>query len=160
MLLIGGAFSIYATISGDLLNTPRVIFASACDGNLPRFLAKVHPKYRTPYRSIIIYAVIILTFALSGTFKPLAVVASGSILLVYLGVCLAVIRVRKRDGLPEAGRFRMPFGILIPVLSIAFIAWLLSGMTAEETIGVAVLLGLAALLYGGRILLAKESGRS
>ncbi len=155
MLLIGGAFSIYATISGDLLNTPRVIFASACDGNLPRFLAKVHPRYRTPYRSIILYAVLILTFALSGTFKPLAVVASGSILLVYLGVCLAVIRVRNRDGLPEAGRFRMPFGVLIPLLSIAFIAWLLSGMTAEETIGVTVLLGVAALLYGIRFVVNK-----
>ena len=55
-----------------------------------------------------------------------AVVASGSILLVYVGVCLAVIRVRVRDGLPDEGNFRLPFGATIPVLSLVFIGWLLS----------------------------------
>jgi amino acid transporter len=147
MLLIGGAFSIYSTVSGDLLNTPRVIFASARDGNLPRFLAKVHPTYHTPYRAIIFFAAVILTFALSGTFKPLAVVASGSILLVYVGVCLAVIRVRRRDGLPAPGNFRLPFGPLVPILSLAFIGWLLSSLTREEALGLVVLVGAAILLH-------------
>ena len=155
MLLVGGAFSIYSTVSGDLLNTPRVIFASARDGNLPKFLAGVHPTYRTPYRAIAFFAILILTFALTGTFKPLAVVASGSILLVYVGVCLAVLRVRARDGLPEKGNFRLPFGPLIPVLSLAFIGWLLSNLTLEEGLGLAALVGVAALAYGVRLLLGK-----
>ena len=68
LLLIGGAFSIFSTISGDLLNTPRVIFAAARDGNLPSSLAKVHPEYRTPYRAVILFGIIVLGFALSGTF--------------------------------------------------------------------------------------------
>ena len=147
LLLVGGAFSIYSTISGDLLNTPRVIFASARDGNLPRYLAKVHPTYKTPYRAIVFFAVVILVFALSGTFKPLAVVASGSILLVYTGVCLAVIRLRQRDGLPDDGQFRLPFGPLIPLLSLGFIGWLLYGLTVEEAIGLAALVVCAVILY-------------
>jgi amino acid transporter len=152
LLLIGGAFSIYSTISGDLLNTPRVIFAAARDGNLPKFLARVHPEYRTPYRSIILFGLIILGFALSGTFKPLAVVASGSILLVYFGVCLAVIRRRLRDGAPQEGQFRLPFGITVPVLALLFVGWLLSSMTKEEAIGIVVLVGVASLLYVMRFL--------
>ena len=147
LLLIGGAFSIFSTISGDLLNTPRVIFASARDGNLPRYLAKVHPTYRTPYRAIIFFAAVILAFALTGTFKPLAVVASGSILLVYAGVCLAVLQLRRRDGMPDAGQFRLPFGPLIPVLSLVFVGWLLSGLTAEEALGLGVLVVCALLLH-------------
>lgn len=158
MLLIGGAFSIYSTISGDLLNTPRVIFASARDGNLPRFLAKVHPTYRTPYRAIIFFAVLILTFALTGTFKPLAVVASGSILLVYIGVCLAVMRVRVRDGLPDEGNFRLPFGPTIPLLSLGFIGWLLSSLTAEEALGLAGLVGVAVVAYGIRVVAGRRAG--
>jgi amino acid transporter len=152
MLLIGGAFSIYSTISGDLLNTPRVIFAAARDGNLPRFLARVHPEYRTPYRSIILFGLIVLGFALSGTFKPLAVVASGSILLVYFGVCLAVIRRRLRDGAPPEGQFRLPFGITIPVLALLFVGWLLSSLTKEEAIGIAAFVALASILYLSRFL--------
>ena len=96
-------------------------------------------------------------FALSGTFKPLAVVASGSILLVYVGVCLAVIRVRVRDGLPDEGNFRLPFGATIPVLSLMFIGWLLSSLTAEEALGLAGLVAAAALVYGIRVIAGKRA---
>ena len=37
MLLVGGVISIYATVSGDMLSAPRVVFASARDNNLPKF---------------------------------------------------------------------------------------------------------------------------
>ncbi|SVC48288.1 uncharacterized protein METZ01_LOCUS301142, partial [marine metagenome] len=43
MLMVGGVISIYATVSGDMLSAPRVVFASARDNNLPKFLATVHP---------------------------------------------------------------------------------------------------------------------
>jgi amino acid transporter len=150
MLLVGGVISIYSTVSGDLLCTPRVIFAAARDNNLPRFLAKVHPKYRTPHVSIIAFCTMICAFALSGTFKPLAVVASGSILTVYAGVCLAVLQVRKRDGMPAAGQFRLPFGPLIPILACLVVGWLLLQLTAEEATSLALLVGAAAGFYGIR----------
>ena len=104
MLLVAGVISIYATVSGDMLAAPRVVFASARDGNLPGILARVHPRYKTPYVSIIFFAAVICALALSGTFKPLAVVASGSILVVYGGVSLAVLRLRQRDGHPPERR--------------------------------------------------------
>ncbi|MBT6033163.1 MAG: amino acid permease, partial [Kordiimonadaceae bacterium] len=103
LLLVGGAISIFSTLSGDILVTPRVVFASARDGNLPKILAKVHPKYNTPYISIIFFALVIGGLALTGTFKPLAVMASGSILIVYAGVSLAALRLRFRDGVPSEG---------------------------------------------------------
>ena len=70
--LVGGVISIFATVSGDILGAPRVVFASARDGNLPKFLAKVHPKYKTPYMLVIFFAAVICVFALSGKFKTLA----------------------------------------------------------------------------------------
>ena len=97
-----------------MLAAPRVVFASARDGNLPGILARVHPRYKTPYVSIIFFAAVICALAFSGTFKPLAVVASGSILLVYLGVSLAVLRLRQRDGPPPGGAFTIPGGPPFP----------------------------------------------
>ena len=147
MLLVGGAISIFATVSGDILGAPRVVFASALDGNLPKFLAKVHPKYKTPYMSIIFFAAMTCAFALSGTFKPLAVVASGSILVIYAGVSLAVIRLRYRDGEPATGNFKLPWGPVIPILSCLSIAWLLWQLSADEAIGLAALIGVSVVLY-------------
>ncbi len=147
MLLVGGAISIFATISGDILNTPRVVFASARDGNLPSILAKAHPKFKTPFVSVIFFASVICTFALTGTFKVLAVVASGSILIIYLGVSLAVLRLRFRDGQPSNDQFTIPGGALVPVLSCLFIGWLLFQLKWEEAVGLVALIGVAVILY-------------
>jgi APA family basic amino acid/polyamine antiporter len=147
MLVAGVVISIYGALSGDMLGGPRVIFASALDGNLPRFLCKVHPKYKTPHVAIIFFAIVIGVFALSGTFKYLAVVATGSLLLIDLGVSLAVLRLRQRDGLPRDGQFRLPFGPVIPLLSCTIVGWLLLQVPRDEAISIAALLGACIAIY-------------
>lgn len=150
LLIAAVVISIYSTLSGELLGGPRIVFASALDNNLPRILGRVHPKYRTPYVAIIFYAIVIVVFALSGTFKYLAVVATGSLLLVDLGVCLAVLRLRQRDGMPKAGEFRLPFGPVIPLLGCAIVGWLLLQMPPDEAVSVAVLVGICVAMYAIR----------
>jgi APA family basic amino acid/polyamine antiporter len=146
MLLVGMVLSIYGSLSGDMLGGPRVIFASSLDNNLPRFLSRVHPRYKTPYVAIIFFAVIVCVLALTGTFKYLIVVATGSLLLIDLGVSLAVLRLRQRDGLPKAGEFRLPFGPLVPLLSCGIVVWLLLQMPSEEALSVAALISAAVAI--------------
>lgn len=150
MLIAAIVLSIYSNLSGDMLGGPRVVFASALDNNLPSFLAKVHPKYKTPHAAIIFFATIIGVFALSGTFKYLAVVATGSLLLVDLGVILAVLQIRRRDGLPGEGQFKLPFGPLIPILAFAIVGWLLLQMPLNEAATVAALIGACIAFYLAR----------
>ncbi len=159
MLLVGVVISIYGAISGDMLGAPRVIFASSLDDNLPKILSKVHPKYRTPYVAVIFFAIVVCAFALSGTFKYLAVFATGSLLLIYLGVSLAVLRLRQRDGLPGAGEFRLPFGPLIPLSSCLTVGWLLLQVPAGEAAGIAGLIGASAVAYAIRARLRHRSAR-
>jgi amino acid transporter len=159
MLLVGMVISIYGTLSGDLLGGPRVIFASSLDNNLPKFLSKVHPRYKTPYVAIIFFAIIVCAFSLTGTFKYLVVFATGSLLLIYLGVSLAVMRLRQRDGLPKAGEFRLPFGPIIPLLSCGVIGWLLLQMPPEEAISVAALVSVSVAVCVIRALLRRVSGK-
>ncbi len=150
MLIAAVVLSIYSNLSGDLLGGPRVIFASSRDNNLPRFLGKVHPKYKTPHVAIIFFAIVIAVFALSGTFKYLAVVATGSLLLVDLGVILAVLRLRQRHGLPKDGEFRLPFGPVIPLMSCAIVGWLLLQVPLEEAATIAALIGACVAIYAIR----------
>ena len=150
MLIAGVVISIYSNLSGDMLGGPRVVFASSLDNNLPRFLGKVHPKYKTPHIAIIFFAVVIGVFALSGTFKYLAVVATGSLLLVDLGVILAVLRLRQRDGLPKDGEFRLPFGPIIPLLSCAIVGWLLLQVPLNEAVTSVTLVGTCSVIYAIR----------
>lgn len=155
MLLVAGVISIYATISGDMLNTPRVVYASARDGNLPKILGRVHPKYKTPYTAIIFMSAVVCSLALSGTFEKLAVVASGSVLVIYFAVSLAVIRLRLRDGLPKPGEFRLPLGPTIPILSTLIVGWLLLQLSGAEALGLAALVGASVLMYGIKLLVIR-----
>ena len=150
MLLAGVVVSIYGAISGDMLGVPRVLFASSLDDNLPRFLSKVHPRYKTPHVAVIVFAIVVCAFALSGTFRYLAVFATGSLLLIYLGVSLAVLRLRQRDGLPKAGELRLPFGPVIPLLSCLIVGWLLLQVPAQEAISIAGLISASAVVYAIR----------
>lgn len=147
LLLFAMIISIFGTLSGAVLNTPRMIFAAARDGLLPGVLAKVHPRHHTPYVAIVFYAAAACAFALTGSFKLLAVVASGAILLVYLGVALAVVALRRRHGPPSAGQFRIPGGPVVPILSAVVIIWLLLQMSAQEAIGVSLLLAVTIVIY-------------
>ena len=158
LLLVGMVISIFGCLSGDVLNTPRVVFAAARDGLLPGILAKVHPKHHTPYVAILFYVTAGCIFALTGSFRQLAVVASGSVLLVYLGVSLAVIALRRRHGPASKGQFSIPGGFVVPVLSSVVIIWLLSQMTAGEAVGIATLLAVTTLIHLVRQVRRKVAG--
>jgi amino acid transporter len=150
MLLVGVVVSIFGTLSGEMLGAPRVIFASSLAGHLPKALSKLHPRYNTPHVAIVFFAALVCAFALSGTFVYLAVFATGSLLLLYLGVSLSVLRLRQRDGLPEAGLFRLPFGPLIPVSSALVVGWLLLQVPLGEALSIAGLIGASAVVYAVR----------
>ncbi len=152
MLIAGVVISIYSGLSGDMLGGPRIIFASSLDNNLPSFLGKVHSKYKTPHVAIIFFAIVIAVFALSGTFKYLAVVATGSLLLVDLGVILAVLRLRQLRGLPKDGEFKLPFGPVIPLLSCAIVGWLLLQVPLNEAATITALIGACIVIYAIRSL--------
>ncbi|MDA1029644.1 MAG: amino acid permease [Bacteroidetes bacterium] len=146
-LLIGAGISLIGVSGGHILSNPRALFAAARDGLLPKKLAEVHPKYKTPAMAIAVYSVLACGFALSGSFKTLAIVSSGSVLLLYLGTSLAVLKLRRDGQSSDKQLFVLPFGPVIPLLSSAVVVWLLSNMTADEAIGLGILVASASVLF-------------
>ncbi len=56
LLFIGAAISMFGFLTGEILNDPRVLFASARDKVLPiKPLERIHPKFKTPHIAILTY---------------------------------------------------------------------------------------------------------
>jgi amino acid transporter len=102
LMLAGVAISSFGWVSSDLLGSPRILFAFARDGMMPRLLGRVHPRTHAPYMAILTYATVAIVLALTGSFAELAVLATlGSALLYAAGSVAAWVL--KRKGVAQAG---------------------------------------------------------
>jgi amino acid transporter len=138
LILVAMIVSTFGFMTATMLSTPRTLFALAVDGYLPRPLATVHPAYQTPHVAIAVQGVIVMAIAITGTYVKLAIIANVSILLVYLGCCLAIVRLRRLQAGAADRPFIMPGGRVVPWVASALIVALLARATAQ-----------AALLTGG-----------
>ncbi|OOG70576.1 APC family permease [Algoriphagus sp. A40] len=147
ILLIGAGISMFGMLSGEILNLPRVIFGLARDRIIPLDkLAAIHPRFKTPYLAILLYAGLGFVLAAAGGFRQLAVIASGSMLLVYFGVSLAVIQLRRKKAANPAD-FKIPLGYTVPILSAGIILYFLSNLSGYEKVGTLIFIGVLALIY-------------
>jgi APA family basic amino acid/polyamine antiporter len=137
----------FGYLGGMTLSMPRMVFALARDGFLPRALAAVHPGHHTPQAAIVFQSLLGLALAISGTFETLAILANVSALALYLGCALASWRLRQMGVEGEAGGFRVPLAGIVPWLATAVIVWLLTGLTFDEWIGFGVCLVAASIVY-------------
>jgi basic amino acid/polyamine antiporter, APA family len=129
-ITLAALVSAYGYLSANLLHAPRVTFALAERGDFPSFLAVIHPKYRTPYFSILLYALLLFCFAGLGNFQWNAVLSAVSRLGVYGVMALAVPVLRRRnDG---KARFLVPFPHLFSGLALLFSLVLITCMGRAE----------------------------
>jgi amino acid transporter len=150
-LLLGGAvLSMFGYLGGMTLSMPRMLFALARDGFLPRRLAEVHPTYRSPQLAIVVQSLLTVALAATGTFEKLAVLANVSALALYFGCALAAWRLRQLGVRGQGGvPFRVPFGGVVPWLACAVILWLLTGLTRDEWLAFGAGLAVGTLVYFG-----------
>ena len=150
LVVAGATVSMFGYLAGDLLGTPRAVYALARDGILPRPLARVHPRFHTPYIAIPVYATVAAAIAVSGSFNELAVFANVAILSLYLMCVAASYGLQRREVRAGGTPFATPGGVAIPVLAAIVILWLLSQATARELLLDGAVLAVASALYALR----------
>jgi amino acid transporter len=161
------AAAVVISIAGNLnvvmLSASRLPFAMASRGELPRVLAGVHQRFRTPRASILVTGAAMAALTLSGTFLYAVTLSTVARLLIYAATCAALPVLRKRAGPSHAG-FRVPAGRLVAYTLVLLIAWLLLNTTWREArdLGIAVAAGLAvyAARRGRRAATAVDAGAS
>jgi APA family basic amino acid/polyamine antiporter len=147
IIILAAIVSTLGYVSGDMLATPRLLFAFARDGLLPARLGAVHARFRTPHVAIVTYAALACALAVSGSFRVLAVLSAVGILLVDLACCLAVLKLRRDQGRAEGAAFRVAGGPAIPLLASAVVVWLLTSARPVEFLATAGVVVAAAVLY-------------
>lgn len=129
---LGALLSIYGYLSGNILATPRITFALAERGDFPSAFALVHRRFRTPYFSILIFAVLVWLLALFGSFAGNATLSAGSRLFYYGVVCAALPVLRKKNR--EPAMIRVPAGAAVGILGVLICAALLTQIEYDKSL--------------------------
>lgn len=120
---IGALFSIYGYLSANMLHTPRLTFALAERGDIPAIFSRIHPRFRTPDVSIVLYTAFLLAFTLAGSFRWNITLSAIVRLFAYGSIAIALLILRKRS--PRADAFRLPGGRVLAIVAILFCVVLL-----------------------------------
>lgn len=147
---LGAMVSIYGWATGTTLQSPRLLFAMAERRELPEALARVHPRFRTPALSIVVFALLTLAAALWGTFAWNATLAA-IVRLTYYGLTAVALPVFRRRG-GEAPGFRVPLGGAVALAALLFCGSLLATRSSGELWILAAMIaaGLPFFLVGRR----------
>lgn len=120
-ITLGGDFS---TMNPCIAGPARYIYIMANDGNFPRYFGKVHEKYNSPARAVVLCGVLGIFFILSGSIKIVAMMCSYNQIQCYIIGYISFLMLRKKE--PDLPRpFRVPAGTFGAWFSIIMFAILM-----------------------------------
>ena len=129
-ITFGALISVYGLLSSMMLYTPRLTFALAEQGDFPVPFAWVHPRFRTPYISIVAFGVLVWGLAVVGSFKLNVTLSAVARLFTYGATCAALVVFRRKQ--PEKAALRLPAGPIFASLGILFCLALITRMGIGE----------------------------
>ncbi|MBY0525344.1 MAG: amino acid permease [Gemmataceae bacterium] len=130
------------------LGQPRIFFAMARDGLLPPAFARVHRRFRTPYLATILTGIFVAVFAAFASIDEMVDLTNIGTLFAFILVCAGIIVLRRRD--PDRPRpFRVPGGIVLPILGIAGCLYLVYYLPPTSWLRFAAWLNLGFVIYVG-----------
>ena len=140
---VGALVSVYGYLSANMLTVPRSMFALAERGDFPAVFGAVHPRLRTPYVSIVVFALLVWVFAQFASFAWNVTLSAVARLFYYGAVCAAVPALRRMQ--PDAAAFRLRGGLTVPVAGIAMCALLLIGVDFSKSLILLATVGVGLL---------------
>jgi basic amino acid/polyamine antiporter, APA family len=152
VISVGALAGLTSVVMILMLGQSRVLFAMSRDRLLPPGLAKVHPKYGTPYTITIITGFVVAVLAAVVPLTELANLVNIGTLFAFVLVSIGVIVLRRtRPDLRRA--FRVPLMPVLPIASALACLWLMLNLPGETwwRFGIWMVVGLAIyFLYGRR----------
>jgi basic amino acid/polyamine antiporter, APA family len=150
LIAVGAAISRGAWLGSDVLGAPRILFAFARDGFLPRWMGEVSPRRQVPANAILVHSALATILALLGEFGWLVLLSALATVPIYIGACLAAVKLRRDDVQLVGTAFRVPglkvaaaIGVISMVALVTLAQW-------AEIAGLFAAIAVSAILYLAR----------
>jgi APA family basic amino acid/polyamine antiporter len=132
LIIIGIMASMFGTTNGMLLTGPRSIYAAGVDGTIAKAFGKVHPKYHSPYVSIVTLGIWGALLTLSGTYEQITSYVVFGSWFFYAMTALSVIILRRK--MPNVERPYKAWGYpYATLLFVSIAAWFIYNTLVHDT---------------------------
>ena len=129
-----------------LMGQSRVFYSMSCDGLVPKIFSDLHPKYRTPYKSNLLFLVFVGLFAAFVPGDIVGDMTSIGTLFAFILVCAGVWIMRVKN--PEAKRqFKTPLVPLVPILGMIVCAAMIFGLGWPNWLRLGIWMVLGFIVY-------------
>jgi basic amino acid/polyamine antiporter, APA family len=143
---LGAVIAMSSVLLVFQLGQPRIFMSMSRDGLLPPFLARVHPRFKTPYIGTILTGLFVATFAAFANIAEVVDLTNIGTLFAFVLVSAGVIVLRRLE--PDRVRpFRAPWVPFTPLLSIVSCLYLMLQLPALTWIRFAVWLLIGLVIY-------------
>ncbi len=131
-----------------LLGQSRVFYSMSLDGLVPRLFSDVHPRFKTPWKSNVVFFVFTGLFAAFIPGDIVGEMTSIGTLFAFILVCIGVwiMRIRRPD-VPRG--FTVPALPLVAVLGVVVCGAMIYGLGWTNWVRLAVWLAIGLVLYFG-----------
>lgn len=146
LVSLGSVIAHTAVLLVFQMGQPRIFFAMSRDGLLPPYFARIHPRFKTPHVTTIWTGVIVALLSAFCNIDEMANLCNIGTLFAFVLVCAGIIILRFKDpGRPRP--FKVPGGIIIPILGIIFCLFLMHGLDKLTWLRFVIWLLIGLIIY-------------
>ena len=146
LIKLGAICGLSSVVLVGMLAQSRIFYTMANDGLLPPWVARIHPRFRTPHLTTIVTGLVMAVVAGTTSIAALGELVSMGTLLTFVIVCAGVVVLRRTR--PDLARpFRTPWSPVVPLLGVATCAYLMSGLPGETWLRLLLWMGAGLVVY-------------
>ncbi len=142
LLALTAMASVAGNITSTMTSTPRITYALAEAGSLPRWFGKVDPRFATPLNSVLFMGLVVAGLAVSGSFVWLAVMSTLVRMFVYSASFISLPAARRAAGLSNG-----PGTWLMVAAAVGVCLWAASQSTGRAWLMLAGAVAIGLVLF-------------